>query len=308
MKGRTMSASGSKSGTWRSNRRREVPSNDTRPERAIWKGAISFGLVQIPVSLVAAERPNELAFHQLDRRDHAPIGYQRINKHTGKKVDWADIVRGYEISKGSFVIITDDDFAKVNVEASQTIDILEFVDAPSIPLAYFERPYYLLPDGRSRKAYAVLRDALAGKNLVAIALVVIRTRQHLAAVIPSGDRLELELLRFPHELRAAPTLGEAASLRAGRATPKETALAEQLIDAMVAPWDPSKYKDTYRDQLLAAIHEKAKTGTIEAQNVPSRRGATVTDLLSLLQKSVRQKNAPRAAPRAQKARAKRKAA
>ena len=224
--------------------------NDTgRAERSLWKGAISFGLVQIPVSIATAERPNELAFHQLDRHDHTPIGYERVNKRTGKKVAWDDIVKGYEVSKGSFVEVTDLDFKNANVEASRRRRSTSrtSVDAGEIPPAYFERPYHLVAEGKTPKTYAVLRDAMAKKNLVAIALVVIRTRQHLCAVIPRGGALELELLRFAHELREIPARAAPA---AAKATPKEIELAEQLIASMVSPWEPAKYKDTYRDDLL----------------------------------------------------------
>jgi DNA end-binding protein Ku len=251
--------------------------------RALWTGAVSFGLVQIPVRMLTAERADELSFHQLDRHDLSPIGYERVNKVTGKKVAWGDIVKGYQLARDEFVVMTDEDFAHANVAATQTIDILDFVGAGEIPPAYFERPYHLVPDGRSAKAYTVLREAMKKKRLVAVAQVVIRTRQHLCAVIPEGDLLELDILRFAHELKAAPT----ADVAHARATDKELAMAETLIDAMVGPWKPSKYKDTYRDDLLAAIHEKAKRGAVAAHNVPTAtRKATTADLLEILRKSV----------------------
>lgn len=256
--------------------------NDTQTsERAIWRGSISFGLVQIPVGMVAAERTDELSFHQLDKRDNSPIGYQRINKATGEKVEWENIVKGYEVSKGQFVIVESEDFEKANVRANQTIDIQDFVNVNDIPLAYFERPYHLIPDGRTAKAYVVLRDAMKKKKLVAIALVVIRTRQHLCAVIPTDKGLDLELLRFNHELKRASVHAEE------KATAKEVALAEHLIDSMVSEWDPSKYKDSYRDDLLAAIREKSKTGTIEPKHVLGEHTPQTTDLLALLRESMK---------------------
>jgi len=279
-------------------------SNDlSASERALWKGAIAFGLVQIPVSIATAETTHELALHQLDRRDNAPIGYDRINKVTGKKVAWSDIVKGYEISKGKYVIVTDEDFKSANVAASQTIDIEDFVEASEIPPAYFERPYHLLPEGKAPKAFAVLRDAMARKRLVGIGLVVIRTRQHLCAVVPRGDGLDLELLRFEHELREAPRRTVASS----KATAKEIELAEQLIDHMVSRWEPEKYKDTYRDELLSAIHEKAHAGVVEPRNVPAALPPAV-DLVALLQKSMEKTG--RSAPhrRGRKAATKRRAA
>jgi DNA end-binding protein Ku len=281
----------SKAGTSgaRSSRRRAPSSTATHGhasndvdagERALWKGALAFGLVQIPVSITTAESPHELSFHQLDRRDNAPVGYDRINKVTGKKVAWNDIVKGYEVSKGNFVIVTDEDFKKANVAASQTIDIQDFVETSAIPSAYFERPYHLIPQGKSPKAYAMLRDAMARKKLVGIGLVVIRARQHLCAVVSRGSVLELELLRFEHELRPAPRAAPSS-----KATPKEIKLAEQLIEQMVSRWEPGKYKDTYRDELLSAIHEKARTGVIEPRNVPAPH-LPATDLFALLQKSM----------------------
>jgi DNA end-binding protein Ku len=273
--------------------RRSASNDNVAPTaaRALWKGTLGFGLVQIPVSLVPAERPNELAFHQLDRHDQSPIGYERINKKTGAKVAWGDIVKGYEVSKGHFVVLDDEDFEKANVKASQSIEIQDFVDVSAIPPAYYERPYHLLPEGRSDKAYAVLTEAMAKKRLAAIALVVLRTRQHLCAVLPSprGGGLDLELLRFAHELREAPR----AETAPGKPTSKEVALAEQLIDGMVGEWDPARYRDQYRDDLLAAIDEKAKTGTIEAKNLPEVHAATTTDLLALLKKSVAAAKSPR---------------
>jgi DNA end-binding protein Ku len=269
--------------------RSSKPANETgdggTSSRALWTGSIGFGLVQIPVRLYPRERASDLTFHQVDRRDHGLIGYERINKETHKPVEWRDIVKGYEISKGEYVIVTDEDFEKANVQASRSIDIQDFVPAGSIEAAFFDRPYYLAPDKRGDKAYFVLRDVLAKKGLTAVALVVIRTRQHLCAVSAEGAFLALELLRFGHELRPArEVLG--APAKAPKATPKELALAEQLIDQMVVDWDPGKYRDSYRDELLAAIREKGETGAIEPRNVPPKRGAAPIDLVSLLEKSV----------------------
>lgn len=257
--------------------------DDTDHDRVIWKGAISFGLVQIPVGIVSAEKTNDLSFHQLDGRDLSPIGYQRINKRTGKKVEWDDIVKGYEVSKGQFVVVTEADFGKANVKATQTIDIQQFVKRSDIAIPYFERPYYLIPEGKISKAYAVLRDAMEKKDLVAIALVVIRTRQHLCAVIAQGPYLYLELLRFAHELREAPIHEGAGPSHAGA---KEVQLAEKLIGSMVGKWNPARYLDTYRDDLLAAIDEKAKTGRLVSRNKPAKASSAPTNLLAMLQASI----------------------
>lgn len=269
-------------------------------QRALWTGTIGFGLVQIPVNLVPAEKSGELAFHQLDERDMSPIGYERINKRTGKKVDWEHIVKGYEITKGKFVIVTDEDLKHANVAATQSIDIEDFVDKDEIHPTYYERPYYLVPGKQGHKAYAVLRDALAGRNLAAIATVVIRTRQHLCAVLAEGNRLLLELLRFEHELRPIRDVAK----KTDRASPKEIALANQLIEGMVTRFDPKKYKDTYSDDLLRAIHEKAKTGkiTVKQDDLRSHESGSTIDLVALLQKSIDKKTKPA------KSKAKRKAA
>jgi DNA end-binding protein Ku len=254
--------------------------------RALWKGSIAFGLVQISVALHAAEKANELAFHQLDKRDMSPIGYERINKTTGEKVEWEDVVKGYEIQRGKFVVVTDEDFRKANVRASQTIDIQDFVAADAIAPSYYERPYYVAPDKGGAKAYAVLREAMMKKGLVGVALVVIRTRQHLCALVADRDRLTLQLLRFAHELRSVVEAG-ASVASAPKATAREVSLAEQLIDGMVSAWNPSAYKDTYRDDLLAAIRQKAKTGTIEPKHAPEPPArASVPNLVLLLQKSL----------------------
>ncbi len=250
--------------------------------RALWSGTLGFGLIQIPVKLVAAESTKELAFHELDRRDSARIGYERVNKSTGEPVEWKDVVKGYEIEKGRFVIVDADDFRNANVEATQSIDIQDFVRAGDIPLSFFERPYFVVPDARGAKAYAVLRDALESKGYVGVGLVVLRSRQHLCAIAVEGRVLVLELLRFAHELRPAVAPRDAPE----QARPKDVALAQNLIEAMVAPWEPRKYRDTYAEDLLAAIREKDRTGRVTAPEAPVRPAATVTDLAELLRRSV----------------------
>jgi DNA end-binding protein Ku len=283
----------------RDKKRPPAPANETgAAARAVWVGAVSFGLVQIPVRLQARERVNDLTFHQIDRRDHAPIGYERVNKDTGKPVAWGDIAKGYEIQKGQMVIVDDADFEKANVTASHTIEIQDFVDASTIGPAFFDRPYVLLPDRSGQKAYAVLRDVLRKKALAAVGLVVLRTRQHLCAITAEGDVLVLELLRFAHELRPLREIARGPDVAASKPTAKELALAEQLIDRMVAAWEPARYKDTYRDDLLAAIRRKAEKGFLEPQHVPASPRARPIDLASLLEKSVasaRKKRANRAA-------------
>jgi DNA end-binding protein Ku len=262
------------------------PSGDTR--RALGSGSISFGLLQIPVSLHTAERSNELHFHQLDRHDLSPIRYQRVNANTGKPVEWKDIVRGYEITKGEYVVIEDEDLAAANVEATQTIELQDFVDVKTILPTFFERPYYVAPGKRAEKAYALFRDALERKKVVAVGTVVIRTRQHLCALFPQKNVLVLELLRFAHDLRG--TEGLNLPKKRGAEThvsARELAMAEELIESMRSDWEAERYRDQYHDDLLALIERKAKTGKVEA---PARRApprSNVVDLMTLLRKSVK---------------------
>ena len=255
--------------------------------RALWSGSISFGLLQIPVSLYTAEQTNEIHFHQLDRHDMAPIHYQRVNANTGKEVEWKDIVRGYEYSPGEYVVIEDDDLAAANVEATQTIDLQDFVDVKMILPTYFERPYYIAPGKRAEKAYTLFREAMERKKVVAVGTVVIRTRQHLCAIFPQDDMLILELLRFSHDLRGTEGIPlPKPDAKGARVSPREREMAEELIESMRSDWKPSRYRDTYHDEVMALIERKAKTGKVEA---PARRAAprsNVVDLMSLLRKSV----------------------
>ena len=169
--------------------------------RPIWKGTINFGLVNIPVALYSAEADNSIDFDLLDKRDFSRVRYRRVNEKTGREVPWDAIVKGYEYKKGEYVALTDDDFIKANVEATQSIDILDFVDAADISPVYFDKPYYLVPLKNGQRAYALLREVLKRTGKVGIARVVIRTREHLASLLADGALLILNLLRFPHELR-----------------------------------------------------------------------------------------------------------
>lgn len=254
---------------------------------AIWRGAISFGLVTVPVSLHSAERKRDLAFHQLDRRDGAPIGLKRVNTITGEEVPWEEVAKGYELPDGRMVIVSDDDFRSADVEATQTIDILAFVDVASIGVEYFSRPYLLEPMKQGRKAYALLREVLGQTERVGIAKVVIRTRQHLAALLPQGDMLILELLRWPHELRSAEGLDIPAQDE-GSFTEAELKMATTLVEAMDGAWAPDAYADTYRDELLALIQRKAESGEAAPPPAPPayEPGAEVVDIMTLLKQSV----------------------
>lgn len=260
--------------------------------RPIWKGSISFGLVTIPVGLFPAESKRELSFHMLDGRDMAPIHNKRVNERTGEEVAFDDIVKGYEYESGRFVVLGDEDFRQADVKATQTIDILGFVKAEDIDPEYFDRPYHLAPAKAGMKGYALLREALSRAGLVGVAKIVIRTRQHLAAVIPRGRMLVLELMRWPYELRDAGDLELPEEGLAGvGASEKELTMAKQLVDSMIDEWDPSSYKDTYHEDLMALIDRKVAAGEFTAaepspQAPAEKEGAEVVDIMELLKKSV----------------------
>jgi DNA end-binding protein Ku len=275
--------------------------------RALWKGSINFGLVNIPVALYPADTSSSLDFDLLDRRDFAPIKYQRINKQTGKEVPWNQIVKGYQYEKGEYVTLTDEELRSANVEATQSVDILDFVDAAEISPVYFDKPYYLEPLKNGRRAYALLREVLAKSNKVAIARVVIRTREHLAAVMPQGSLLILNLLRFGHELRDSNGLDIPESNSKGRAiSSSEMQMAERLIEAMSSPWQPAKYHDQYREDLERLIEKKIKSGrprsALTGAKAPApKAGGKVVDIMSLLKRSVDQAKKKEDAPRRRKA-------
>ena len=275
--------------------------------RALWKGSINFGLVNIPVALYPAETSKSLDLDMLDRRDFAPIKYQRINKRTGKEVPWDQIVKGYQYEKGEYVTLTDEELRSANVEATQSVDILDVVAAAEISPVYFEKPYYLEPQKNGRRAYMLLREVLVKSDKVAIARVVIRTREHLAAVIPQGHVLILNLLRFEHELRDSKGLDIPEAGSKGRAiSAGELQMAERLIEAMSGPWNPAKYRDEYREDLENLIEKKIKSGRPRAVSAdaraPARKaGGKVVDIMSLLQRSVAQAQKKDDAPRRRKA-------
>jgi DNA end-binding protein Ku len=261
--------------------------------RALWKGAISFGLVNIPVELYSAEDRKAFQFSMLDKRDLSPVGYKRYSKTSGKEVDWQNVVKGYEYEKDQYVVLSDEDFRRANVKATQTIEIRAFVGDDEIPAEYFETPYYLAPDKRGQKAYALLRETLKSTHRVAVAQVVIRTTQHLAAVVPNGRALMLVTLRYQDELRPAKDLElPPEGLKAAGVNPKEIDLAKRLVNDMTERWNPSEFKDTYHADLMARIQQKIKQGQTkeitkpEAQEKGAPRSAEVIDLAALLKQSL----------------------
>ena len=262
--------------------------------RPLWKGAISFGLVNVPVEVYPADQSHALSFSMLDKRDFAPVGFKRYNKKSGADVPWGAVVKGYEYEKGQYVVLTDEDFRRANIKASQTIEIETFVPASAIPAPYFETPYFLVPSERGQKAYTLLRDALAHEKKIGIGQVVIRTKQHLVALIPDGPALMMNVLRYANEvrdtegLRLPPKSAKSAGVGA-----RELQLAERLIDDMSGPWKPEEFKDTYHDDLMHRIEDKIKKGETKELTAPEEEGgerkkAEVIDLMQLLQQSIGQ--------------------
>lgn len=268
--------------------------------RALWKGAISFGLVYIPVQLHSASRAATLKMHMLDRHDFAPVGYKRTNKRTGDEVAWQDIVKGYEYEKGKYVALSEGDFRAANLKASSTIDIASFTELSNIPPEYYETPYFLEPQKGGEKVYALLREALLQTKRVAVATFVMHGRQHLAAVGADERALKLYTLRFVEELRSTEGLEiPAKGTRAAGVSAKELGMAEKLIEEMSAAFEPDRYHDTYRADLLQRIEQKVKKGEThvlaaeEGEEAP--RTAEVIDLMSALRKSLERRGEGRSA-------------
>ena len=263
--------------------------------RALWKGAISFGLVHIPVELISASLDHELDLSMLDRRDFAPIGYKRYNKRTGKEVEWDDIIKGYEYKKDEYVVLSDEDLRQANVKATQTIAIDTFVDAVEVPLTFYEHPYYLLPAKGGEKVYALLRETLRKANKVGIASVVMRTKQHLCALVCVGDAIVLNTLRYADELRPTDDLDlPGSTLKAAGISEKELKMAMSLVEGMSDTWQAAQYHDSYRADVLALVKKKIKakqtrTITPPAPEAEEERSDNVIDLVALLQQSLGKK-------------------
>ena len=272
--------------------------------RVVWKGAITFGLVHIPVNLYPGSTASALDFDLLDKRDFAPIGYRRVNKRTGKEVGLDDTVKGYEYEDGRYVVMSEEDFKRANVKATQTVDIQAFVDAAEIPAYHFDTPYYLEPGKRGEKGYALLRETLRKTGRVGVANVVLRARQHLAVVMPVDRLLLLNTLRFAGEIRPVSKLRlPGLNLKQLGVSSKEMEMAARLVGDMTERWKPEAFKDTYRSDLLARIRQKVKTRKTHEVTEPAageapRRSAEVIDLMAALRKSLDRKGAKRPQRRA----------
>ena len=255
--------------------------------RAIWKGSISFGLVNIPIALYPATKKEELKFRLLRAKDHSPVNYKRVAEKDGKEVPWDEIVKGYEYEKGKFVVLNEKDFQRVDLEATQTVDIQDFVDLDEIDPMFFYKPYYLEPQKGGDKAYVLLREALADGKKVGIAKVVIKTRQYLAGVKALKQVLVLELMHFADELLDTEKLNVPKKVSVGK---REKDMAEALVQSMNAKWAPEKYHDDYREALMEVIEEKVESGGKEIEEKPKEKkpSTKVIDLVAVLQESLAQ--------------------
>jgi Ku protein, prokaryotic len=260
--------------------------------RVIWKGAISFGLVLIPVGLHTAAREQGIDFDWLDRRTMDRVGYKRVNKRTGREIDRDDIVKGVEYGEGEYVVLTPDEIEAAYPRTTQTIEIVRFVQASELPFVYLERPYYLEPINKGQKVYALLRDTLARTGKIGLAKVVIQTKQHLAAVVPSGPALVLDLLRWGDEVKPLDGLDlPGVGPKGPKFTATETRMAEQLVKEMTGPWDPQAFKDEFREVIMKLVEKKAKAGKAKAVIEPAEQapetGDNVIDLTELLARSLK---------------------
>lgn len=254
--------------------------------RAIWKGSISFGLVSIPISLFPATQREELKFRMLRKSDLSPINYKRVAEADGKEVPWDQVVKGYEYEKGQFVIVTNEDFERADVKATQTVDIMSFVKIEEINPVFFYKPYYMQAEKGGEKAYVLLRNALEESGRIGIAKVVIKVRQHLAAIRAQENGLMLELMHFPEELV---DVSEFKTPAAPPASKPEMNMARQLIQSMTTKWDPEQYHDDYHESLQKMVEEKISHGgeRMPAQK-KARKPANVVDLVSVLQQSIKE--------------------
>ncbi|MCK6188052.1 Ku protein [Pseudomonas sp. EYE_354] len=258
--------------------------------RAIWKGAISFGLVHIPVSLVSATSAQGVDFDWLDKRTMDPVGYKRINKTTGKEVTKENIVKGVAFEKGRYVVLSEDEIRSAHPKSTQTIDIIAFVAGDQIPLQNIDTPYFLAPDKRGGKVYALLRETLKKTRKVALANVVLHTKQHLAALMPLESALVLVMLRWPAEVRSLDELELGSDVTKPSLAKGELDMAKRLVEDMSADWQPDDYRDTFQDKIMALVAKKAKAGKIEdvesQEGSDERKSADVIDLTELLKRSL----------------------
>lgn len=265
--------------------------------RPLWNGAISFGLLHIPVQLMPGERRTDLRFHLVDARDKARVRYERVNEDTGEEVPWKDIAKAFEYEKGNYVVLEDEDFKNAAPDSSESVDIESFIGPDEIGPEYFERPYFLVPPSGKKqqnaaKGYVLLRETLKKLDRVALARVVIRSREHLALLRPLGTALQLIVLRYPQELVPLDDYAfPAAGARTLRVSDKEMAMARQLVESMSEPFKPDGYRDEFREKLGRAIRERmrrkgAKVSRKAGLDAGTERSDKVVDFMALLQQSI----------------------
>ena len=267
--------------------------------RPVWSGTLSFGLLNIPVSLMTGERKTDISFRMLDSRNNAPIRYERVNAETGEEVPWKDIVKAFEYEKGSYVVLEQDDIASAAPESHGAIEVEAFVDVNAIGPRYFEKPYVLVPAKKAEKGYVLLREALEKTGKIGIARVVIRTRENLCAVLPHGNALLLMMMRYPQELVDIDEYNIPEGAKGDyRISAKELEFSEQLIETMSSEWDPDAYHDEFRERLQKVIQERMKADGVvkraaEEPEVEEGASTNVVDFMSLLQESIdRNKRTP----------------
>ena len=260
--------------------------------RPVWSGTLSFGLLNIPVSLMTGERKTDISFRMLDSRNKAPVRYERVNAETGEEVPWKDIVKAFEYDKGSYVVLEQEDIASAAPESHDAIEVEAFVDAGAIGPQYFEKPYVLVPAKKAEKGYVLLRESLQKTGKIGIARVVIRTREHLCAVMPQGNALLLLMMRYPQELVDISEYNIPEGAKGDyRISAKELAFSEQLIETMGGDWEPDTYQDEFRERLQKVIQDRMKADgvvrrTAEEPRVEEGAATNVVDFMSLLQQSI----------------------
>jgi DNA end-binding protein Ku len=284
--------------------------------RPIWTGTLSFGLLNVPIRLMTAERKVDLHFRMLDQRNNQPVRYERVNAESGEEVPWKDIVKAYEYSKGNYVVLEESDIRSAAAEAHETVEIDTFIDAGQLTPAYFEKPYFLVPGKKAEKGYVLLRETLKRTGKIGIARVVIRTREYLCAVMPQDDALMLVLLRFPQELVSEEEYAlPDKPVAEYRISDRELDMAGELIESMAGEWQPSNYRDEFRERLTAVIEQRLKskgvTASLEEEEPTHADAATnVVDFMALLKKSIegKQRTPARSAEKPAKKPAAKKAA
>lgn len=260
--------------------------------RPIWNGVISFGLLNVPVSLMSGERKVDLHFRMLDARDRKPIRYERVNAETGEEVPWKEIVKAFEYEKGNYVVLEDEDIEAAAPEGHESVDLEAFVERDAITPTYYEKPYVLVPGKKADKGYVLLRETLRKTGRIGIGRVVIRTREYLCAVLPQGDALIMNLLRYPQELVDPNDYRlPGAKPASARLTRAELEMAEKLVESMSAQWKPENYRDEYRERLGKVIEKRMKSKGVtrrieEEAEVPEDATTNVVDFVSLLRKSL----------------------